>query len=124
MTFSQLLQRLNRFTTKIGPSEEIIRLAPDTRLPAECRKVNIAYSQVTVRQTSLLPWVKDQVTETWSVTATINRKDGRKFTVFKLIRTDLNRAIEVAMLEVTKKAVFDEMRQLKAPHAPRPVRMR
>jgi hypothetical protein len=124
MTLSQLLQRLCRFTTKIGRQEEIIRLAPDARLPTECRKVDIAYSLITVRMTSLLPWVQDQVTESWAITATIKRKDGRQYSAYKMISAELNRAIEVAMLEVTKKAVFDELQQLRAPHAPRPLRMR
>jgi len=124
MNIRLLLQGFNRYTTTIGQRLEIIRLAPCSRLDADCRKVTISYAPVLTRCSSLLPWVREQVIKSWDVTATIKRKDGRTYTVSKLVGEDFERATEFAMLEVVKKATLDQLKQMQAPVAPRPVRMR
>lgn len=123
MKISLLLQGFSRITTMIGQKEEIIRLAPNVRLEPECRKVTIAYAPVTVRRSYLLPFIKDEVIESWDIQATIRRKDGRVYRVSKLVRTDFNRAIEVAMLEVVKQATLDELQRVRRSVGSRPMHM-
>lgn len=113
MNLLRLLEGPSWVTCVHGPTQEIIRLAPGRAEP-EFRKVNIAYSPVTVTCHFLFPWLKPLVTESWNVTATIRLRDGRRYVISKLVRLDFNRAVEFVMLETVKVATMDKLKQIEA----------
>lgn len=113
MNLQKLLDGPTKISTKFGPVNKIIRLAPG-KVDPQFRKVDISYSPVTVTRTFLYPWREDQVLHSWDITATLRPKSGGLFTSTKLVRMDLERGIEMLMLEVVSQGLREASKQVQA----------
>lgn len=113
MNLQKLLDGPTKIVTKFGPSNKIIRLAPG-KVDPKFRAVNITYTPVTVRRTFLWPWREDQVLHSWDITATLRPRDGGLYTSTKLVRMDLEKGIEMLMLDVVSQALRGAATQIQA----------
>ncbi len=111
MNLQQIIEGPSRITNVFGDTVELLRVFP--RAPRDMRKVRIEATLMTTTRKFLYPWHADQVLESWDMTATLELKDGRKFTSTKTIRMSFERGLELVGMEVIHAATIDNLRQIR-----------
>lgn len=112
MNLQMLIDGPSRVTNEFGSTTELIRVMP--RVDREFRKVYVSVTPMTTKQKFLYPWREDKVLQSWDMTATLVLKNGRRFTVSKLVRMDFDRGVEMVALQVVREATIDKLKAVEA----------
>lgn len=110
MNLNQLIEGPSRIVNTFGATTEVLRVLP--RVSREFRMVRVQVTPMTTTRKFLYPWRAAQVVESWDMTATLQLKDGRKYTCTKIVRLSHEKAMEMVSLEVVRAATIDNLKQV------------
>lgn len=90
--------------TLSGKETRFVRASPSTQ-ELGFKKINVVCSSVKSVRSFLFPWKTTELSTFWKIRAEVILPSGKSFTALVTTRSSFNKAVDLAVVEVTRKVL-------------------